>query len=103
MAPTLPRKSGVILNLGSISWHLGLPDLSIYETAKAGIEGMTRALARELGPSRKQVQTLRRRVQTNLFRTLPTGVREQEVEFEADELYQNSGESAIRSPETGRL
>lgn len=40
---------GVILNLGSISWHLGLPDLSLYETAKAGIEGMTRALARELG------------------------------------------------------
>lgn len=43
------RGKGVILNLGSISWHLGLPDLSIYETAKAGIEGMTRALARELG------------------------------------------------------
>lgn len=41
--------AGVILNLGSISWHLGLPDLSVYETAKAGIEGMTRALARELG------------------------------------------------------
>ncbi|MEJ8404205.1 SDR family oxidoreductase [Brevundimonas vesicularis] len=40
---------GVIINLGSISWHLGLPDLSLYETAKAGIEGMTRALARELG------------------------------------------------------
>ena len=40
---------GVILNLGSISWHLGLPELSLYETAKAGIEGMTRALARELG------------------------------------------------------
>ncbi|MFN3353413.1 MAG: SDR family NAD(P)-dependent oxidoreductase, partial [Brevundimonas sp.] len=36
------RGKGVILNLGSISWHLGLPDLSIYETAKAGIEGMTR-------------------------------------------------------------
>ncbi len=43
------RGSGVIINLGSISWHLGLPDLSLYETAKAGIEGMTRALARELG------------------------------------------------------
>jgi len=41
---------GVIVNFGSISWHLGLPDLVIYETAKAGIEGMTRALARELGP-----------------------------------------------------
>jgi len=43
------RGKGVILNLGSISWHLGLPDLSLYETSKAGIEGMTRALARELG------------------------------------------------------
>lgn len=43
--------AGAIINLGSISWHLGLPDLVVYETAKAGIEGMTRALARELGPS----------------------------------------------------
>jgi NAD(P)-dependent dehydrogenase (short-subunit alcohol dehydrogenase family) len=43
------RGQGVILNFGSISWHLGLPDLVLYETAKAGIAGMTRALARELG------------------------------------------------------
>jgi len=43
------RGGGAIVNFGSISWHLGLPDLVIYETAKAGIEGMTRALARELG------------------------------------------------------
>jgi NAD(P)-dependent dehydrogenase (short-subunit alcohol dehydrogenase family) len=43
------RGGGAIINFGSISWHLGLPDLVIYETAKAGIEGMTRALARELG------------------------------------------------------
>lgn len=50
VAPAMrARGQGVILNLGSISWHLGLPDLSLYETAKAGIEGMTRALARELG------------------------------------------------------
>ena len=40
---------GVIVNLGSISWHLGLPDLAVYQTAKAGIEGLTRALARDLG------------------------------------------------------
>jgi NAD(P)-dependent dehydrogenase (short-subunit alcohol dehydrogenase family) len=44
------RGGGAIINLGSISWHLGLPGLLLYETAKAGIEGMTRALARELGP-----------------------------------------------------
>jgi len=50
VAPAMRERSrGVILNLGSISWHLGLPDLSLYETAKAAIEGMTRALARELG------------------------------------------------------
>jgi NAD(P)-dependent dehydrogenase (short-subunit alcohol dehydrogenase family) len=40
---------GSIVNLGSVSWHLGLPDLVLYETAKAGIEGLTRALARDLG------------------------------------------------------
>ena len=40
---------GAIVNLGSVSWHLALPDLVIYETAKAGIEGLTRGLARELG------------------------------------------------------
>ncbi len=40
---------GAIVNFGSISWHLGLPDLVVYQTAKAGIEGLTRSLARELG------------------------------------------------------
>ncbi len=40
---------GAIINLGSVSWHLGLPDLVLYEIAKAGIEGLTRALARDLG------------------------------------------------------
>ena len=43
------RGGGAIINFGSISWHLGLKGLLVYETAKAGIEGMTRALARELG------------------------------------------------------
>ncbi|MGZ3297392.1 MAG: SDR family NAD(P)-dependent oxidoreductase [Asticcacaulis sp.] len=49
---------GVIINFGSISWHLGLPDLVVYETAKAGIEGMTRGLARELGPDNIRVTTI---------------------------------------------
>ena len=42
-------RRGAIINVGSISWHLGLPDLAVYQTAKAGIEGLTRALARDLG------------------------------------------------------
>jgi D-xylose 1-dehydrogenase len=40
---------GSIINLGSISWHLASPKLSIYMTAKAAIEGLTRGLARDLG------------------------------------------------------
>jgi NAD(P)-dependent dehydrogenase (short-subunit alcohol dehydrogenase family) len=50
VAPSMKDAGGgAIINFGSSSWHLGLPDLVLYETAKAGIEGMTRALARELG------------------------------------------------------
>jgi D-xylose 1-dehydrogenase len=43
------KGGGVIVNLGSISWHLALPGLILYETCKAAIEGLTRALARDLG------------------------------------------------------
>jgi transposase-like protein len=51
----------------------------------------TARLARELGISRKQLHTLRRRVQANLNATAPTGVM-LGTAFEADELYQNAGE-----------
>lgn len=46
---------GAIVNLGSISWHLALPDLVLYQTCKAAIEGLTRALARDLGPDNIRV------------------------------------------------
>jgi NAD(P)-dependent dehydrogenase (short-subunit alcohol dehydrogenase family) len=42
---------GSVINLGSISAHIDLMDLPVYVTAKAGIEGLTRTLARELGPA----------------------------------------------------
>ena len=48
--PAMRRTGGgVIVNFGSISWHLGLRDLVLYQTAKAAIEGLTRSLARDLG------------------------------------------------------
>lgn len=57
--PAMKRAGGgVILNLGSISWHLALPDLVLYQTAKAAIEGMTRALARDLGRDNIRVNTV---------------------------------------------
>lgn len=50
VAPSMKANGGgAIINLGSISWHLALPDITLYQTAKAAIEGMTRALARDLG------------------------------------------------------
>lgn len=50
VAPSMKAAGGgAIINLGSISWHLALPDIALYQTAKAAIEGMTRALARDLG------------------------------------------------------
>lgn len=50
--------SGSIINLGSISWHLGLEDLTVYQTAKAAIEGLTRSMARELGPENIRVNAI---------------------------------------------
>ncbi|TRD10985.1 SDR family oxidoreductase [Erythrobacter insulae] len=49
---------GSIINLGSISWHLGIPDLVVYQTAKAAIEGLTRSLARELGRDNIRVNAI---------------------------------------------
>ncbi len=51
----------------------------------------TARLARELELSRKQLHTLRQRLQTNLNATAPTAVMTGTA-FEADELYQNAGE-----------
>jgi D-xylose 1-dehydrogenase len=49
---------GAIVNMGSISWHLAIADLTIYMTAKAGIEGLTHGLARELGEHGIRVNTV---------------------------------------------
>jgi hypothetical protein len=51
----------------------------------------TARLARELGLSRKQLHTLRQRIQTNVNATAPTH-KMMGTAFEADELYQNAGE-----------
>jgi NAD(P)-dependent dehydrogenase (short-subunit alcohol dehydrogenase family) len=49
---------GVIINFGSISWHLALEELVLYQTAKAAIEGLTRSLARDLGRDNIRVNTV---------------------------------------------
>jgi transposase-like protein len=51
----------------------------------------TARLARELGLSRKQLHTLRQRIQARLNESAPTDLM-MGTAFEADELYQNAGE-----------
>lgn len=57
--PAMERTGkGVILNMGSCSWRLGLGGMTAYVTAKAAIEGLTNGLARELGPKRIRVNCI---------------------------------------------
>jgi NAD(P)-dependent dehydrogenase (short-subunit alcohol dehydrogenase family) len=46
---------GSILNFGSVSWRNGQGGMPAYTTAKAAIEGLTRGMARDLGPHRIRV------------------------------------------------
>ena len=46
---------GSIVNMSSIAWMIPTPNLSVYETAKAAIVGMTKALAHDLGAANIRV------------------------------------------------
>lgn len=51
VAPAMARAGGgAVVNLGSISWMFGAAGLIAYTTAKSAIMGLTKSLARELGP-----------------------------------------------------
>jgi NAD(P)-dependent dehydrogenase (short-subunit alcohol dehydrogenase family) len=49
---------GSIINLGSVSWMRGTPGMAAYTAAKAAINGLTRVLARELGPRNIRVNSV---------------------------------------------
>lgn len=49
---------GSIINLGSISWHIKQACMPAYTTAKAGLEGLSRTLAKQFGKHHIRVNTL---------------------------------------------
>src|SRR5262249_28547689 len=49
---------GSIINLGSTSWMVGQGGMPAYLGAKAGVAGLTRALARDLGPLNIRVNSV---------------------------------------------
>tara|TARA_B100000674_G_scaffold454974_1_gene428364 strand:+ start:1266 stop:2024 length:759 start_codon:yes stop_codon:yes gene_type:complete len=46
---------GAIINMGSTSWMIGQGEMPCYTTAKSAIQGLTRGLARDLGPKNIRV------------------------------------------------
>jgi NAD(P)-dependent dehydrogenase (short-subunit alcohol dehydrogenase family) len=59
IAPMMQKAGhGSIINFGSASWHLALGGMPAYTTAKAGIEGLTRSFARDLGPDKIRVNCI---------------------------------------------
>ncbi len=60
MSPQSGGKGGAIVNIGSIAARLGgFPGFAGYAASKAAIDGLTIALAKELGPQNIRVNTVR--------------------------------------------
>ncbi len=59
VAPAMAEAGGgAIVNMGSISWMRGAAGLIFYTTAKSAVMGMTKSLARELGPRNIRVNSI---------------------------------------------
>lgn len=87
---------------GTIFAKTRQPPSKIVLMLRGTAKGETTArLARELDVSRKQMHTLRGRLEDNLYETLPTDFLDEPV-FEADELYQNAGKKRSAPPRRGR-
>jgi D-xylose 1-dehydrogenase len=49
---------GAIVNMGSTSWKIGLGGMAAYTASKSGVTGLTRSLARDLGPDNIRVNSI---------------------------------------------
>jgi 3-oxoacyl-[acyl-carrier protein] reductase len=67
--------SGAIVNMSSLSGKIGNPGQSNYSAAKAGLVGLTKSAAKELGPSGVRVNA----IQPGLVRTAMTLAMKPEI------------------------
>ena len=54
----IKEKKGVIVNMGSLSWMVGMGGMPAYTAAKAGVEALTRSFAKDLGEHNIRVNTV---------------------------------------------
>ncbi|MEO8597481.1 MAG: SDR family NAD(P)-dependent oxidoreductase [Candidatus Solibacter sp.] len=52
------RRSGKVVNLSSVTFHLGMGLLAHYVSSKGGVIGLTRSVAREMGPRNVHVNCI---------------------------------------------
>lgn len=50
MPHMVAKRSGKVVNISSVTFHLGMANMAHYVTSKGGVVGLTRSLAREMGP-----------------------------------------------------
>jgi NAD(P)-dependent dehydrogenase (short-subunit alcohol dehydrogenase family) len=59
VAPGMKKAGGgAIVNFSSVSYHTMTADLAVYQAAKAATIGMTRGLARDLGPDKIRLNSI---------------------------------------------
>jgi len=73
----IQQKEGCIINVSSIWGMVGASMEVIYSVSKAGIDGLTKALAKELGPSNIRVNSI---APGNIFTDMMSEFSEDEIE-----------------------
>jgi 3-oxoacyl-[acyl-carrier protein] reductase len=74
----MKRKAGRIINISSVSGIVGLPGQVNYSAAKAGMIGLTKALAKEVAKGNITVNAVAPGfIETDMYRAIPENIRQE--------------------------